>query len=134
MRVHHEYCSPGNVVTSPGFALPAAQIFHAVGPRVRGSAPSDAEATQLRSCYRQALQKMASCDANAIAFPCISTGVYRYPAQAAAKIAVEEVVEFLKGDEAIQLVVFCTFLESDFLIYKAQLRVEAAEGDAGGGV
>jgi O-acetyl-ADP-ribose deacetylase (regulator of RNase III) len=79
-------CETGDVKATPGFDLPARWIIHAVGPRWRGGGHGEAE--QLASCYRRALEVADELGATSVAFPAISTGIYGYPADEAAAIAV----------------------------------------------
>lgn len=82
-------CRPGEAKSSPGFDLPATWVIHAVGPIWHGG--SSAEAETLAACYRNTLALADTLGARTLAFPAISTGVYGYPADAAAHIAVDTV-------------------------------------------
>ncbi|MEO6922387.1 MAG: O-acetyl-ADP-ribose deacetylase, partial [Bryocella sp.] len=79
-------CTTGSAKATPGFALPALWIFHAVGPVWNGG--SAGEPDLLANCYRTCLQLAAEHHAKTIAFPAISTGVYGYPKGPAAEIAI----------------------------------------------
>lgn len=79
-------CPTGDAKTTPGFDLAARWVIHTVGPRWRGG--TDDEAELLASCYRRSLQEADAVSAVTIAFPAISTGVYNYPIQEAAEVAV----------------------------------------------
>src|SRR5947209_4638807 len=79
-------CATGDAVVTPGFQLAARWIIHTVGPRYRGG--SAGEADLLASCYRRSLEVADSVGARSIAFPAISTGLYGYPRDEAAEIAV----------------------------------------------
>ncbi|WP_102109025.1 O-acetyl-ADP-ribose deacetylase [Oceaniglobus roseus] len=79
-------CETGEAKLTPGFDLPARFVIHAVGPVWRGGA--EGEADLLAACYRNALALAAEAECRTIAFPAISTGVYGYPADEAARIAV----------------------------------------------
>jgi O-acetyl-ADP-ribose deacetylase (regulator of RNase III) len=83
------HCDTGDAVATPGFALPARWVIHTVGPVWHGGHSGEAEA--LASCYRRSLEVAASLGARTIAFPAISTGVFGYPLEDAARIAVETV-------------------------------------------
>ena len=99
-------CMSGNVVTSPGFALPAKYIFHAVGPVWRGGEFGEAE--DLSSCYRKSLSLAHEYEVSSIAFPAISCGAYKYPIEKAAKIAIESVMDQLdQNDWAIDVSIVC---------------------------
>jgi O-acetyl-ADP-ribose deacetylase (regulator of RNase III) len=82
-------CAPGDAKATPGFRLPARWVIHAVGPIYRGGRAGEPEL--LASCYRRSLEVAAELGATSVAFPAISTGVYGYPADEAAAIAVEQV-------------------------------------------
>lgn len=79
-------CEPGDAKATPGFRLPARHVVHTVGPVWRGGAEGEAEV--LASCYRRCLEVADELGASTIAFPAISTGVYGYPRDEAAAIAV----------------------------------------------
>jgi O-acetyl-ADP-ribose deacetylase (regulator of RNase III) len=79
-------CPTGDVKATPGFELPARWVLHAVGPRYRDGASGEADL--LASCYRRALEVADELGARSVAFPAISTGIYGYPAEEAAQIAV----------------------------------------------
>ena len=80
-------CPTGDAKATPGFRLPARWVIHAVGPRYRDG--NHGEAELLASCYRRALEIADELGAGSIAFPAISTGIYGYPRQEAAAIAVD---------------------------------------------
>lgn len=80
------HCATGDAVATPAFALPARWVIHTVGPVWRGGTSGEAEL--LTSCYRRSLEVAADVGARSIAFPAISTGIFGYPADAAAGIAV----------------------------------------------
>jgi len=79
-------CAVGDAKATPGFALPARWIIHTVGPVYRGGDHGEAEL--LASCYRRSLEVADELGARTIAFPAISTGIYGYPMEEAAQIAV----------------------------------------------
>ena len=82
-------CAEGDAKVTPGFDLPARWVIHAVGPVWRGGTYGEPEL--LASCYREALSRADEVGAASVAFPAISTGVYGYPTEAAARIAVATV-------------------------------------------
>ena len=86
-------CPTGEARITPGFKLPAKFVIHTVGPVYRDGQHGEPE--KLANCYRNSLALAAENGCKSIAFPCISTGIYGYPIEDAAKIAVREVREFL---------------------------------------
>ena len=111
-------CPTGDAKATPGFRLPAKWVFHAVGPVWRGGTRDEAAA--LASCYRRCLELAAAHDARTIAFPAISTGIYGFPAQSAAEIAVRTVREW--ADECgVARVLFCCFSRETAAIYERLL-------------
>jgi len=101
-------CETGSAKITRGFSLPARHVIHAVGPVWNG--PSGESDDLLASCYRTALELAAGHRLRSIAFPSISTGVYRFPADRAARIAVGTVVsEISVAPRGIARVVFCCF-------------------------
>jgi O-acetyl-ADP-ribose deacetylase (regulator of RNase III) len=93
------------IATTPAFALNAKYIIHTVGPRWNGG--DSGETLALANCYRGALEKAKELGCNSIAFPLISSGVFKFPKDSALKIALQAIGEFLDSNEMdIQLVVF----------------------------
>ena len=114
-------CPTGEARITPGFRLPAKFVIHTVGPVYRDGRHGEPEL--LAACYRNSLALAAENGCKSIAFPCISTGVYGYPIEDAAKIAVREVEGFLtqrrRDAEAAEMeVVFCCFSAGDVVIYQ----------------
>ncbi|MDE2310074.1 MAG: macro domain-containing protein, partial [Betaproteobacteria bacterium] len=105
-----------------GYRLPAKFIVHTVGPVWHGGTHGEPEL--LASCYRNSLRVAAEHGAHTIAFPCISTGVYGYPVELAARVAVATVSSALPQFGAIREVIFCCFSAGDFAAY--QRLVDAA--------
>jgi O-acetyl-ADP-ribose deacetylase len=100
-------CITGEAKITAGYRLRAKHVIHAVGPIWRGGASG--EPALLASCYRRALELAREADLASIAFPAISTGVYGYPPELAAQVAVETVGGALRGDDRFERVVFCCF-------------------------
>jgi len=101
-------CSTGDAKITRGYRLPARHVIHAVGPV--WSSKREEECDQLlASCYRAALALAAKHGITSIAFPAISTGVYAFPADRAARVAVGTVMEELDAADGLQHVVFCCF-------------------------
>jgi O-acetyl-ADP-ribose deacetylase (regulator of RNase III) len=99
-------CATGDAVVTPGFDLPARWIVHAVGPVWHGGGRQEPEL--LASCYRRSLEVARDAGATSIAFPAISTGIFGYPADPAAEIAVATVADRAPagGFELVRLVAF----------------------------
>jgi O-acetyl-ADP-ribose deacetylase (regulator of RNase III) len=97
-------CNTGDVKATPGFALPARWILHAVGPRYRDGQHGEPEL--LASCYRRSLEVADELGARSVAFPAISTGIYGYPQADAAKIAVETLRSTPTNVDLARLVAF----------------------------
>jgi O-acetyl-ADP-ribose deacetylase (regulator of RNase III) len=97
------HCDTGDAVITPGFRLPARFVVHTVGPVWHGGTHGEPEL--LASCYRRSLEVARARDVRSIAFPAISTGIYGYPPDAAAEIAVRTVTEHA-GDMHVRLVAF----------------------------
>jgi O-acetyl-ADP-ribose deacetylase (regulator of RNase III) len=109
-------CKTGEAKITRGYGLPARFVIHTVGPVWHGG--THGEAALLASCYRESLRLAASHGAQSIAFPSISTGVYGYPVEDAARIAVATVRATLPELEAIREVVFCCYSAGDAAIYR----------------
>ncbi len=100
-------CATGDAKVTGAHRLPARFVIHTVGPVWRGGDRGEPEL--LASCYRRSLEEAERIGAGSIAFPGISTGVYGYPVEAAATIAVREVRNWLAAHDLPVGVVFCTF-------------------------
>ncbi|HVW55405.1 MAG TPA: O-acetyl-ADP-ribose deacetylase [Rhizobiaceae bacterium] len=100
-------CKTGDAKITKGYRLPAKHIIHTVGPIWHGGTRD--EAKLLASCYRRSLELAVANSCHSVAFPAISTGVYGYPKEEAAKIAVATVTDFLSGNDLPEEVVFCCF-------------------------
>lgn len=112
-------CKTGEAKLTRGYRLPAKFVIHTVGPVWRGGTHGEAEL--LASCYRNSLRLAAGYGAHSIAFPCISTGVYGYPAEPAARIAVATACSSLPQPGSIREVIFCCFSTGDLAIYRKLL-------------
>ena len=115
-------CPTGEVRLTPGFELPAAWVIHAVGPVWRGG--TDCEDELLASCYRRALELAAENEFESVAFPAISTGVYGFPKQRAARLAVGTCKTHLASASWPRRVVLCSFSAEDAEVLRAA-RAEA---------
>lgn len=103
-------CETGDARITGGYQLPARHVIHTVGPVWSGGGKGEPEL--LASCYRRSLEIAAEFDCATIAFPAISTGVYRFPGEEAAGIAVATVAETLAAFERLEMVTFCCFDEA----------------------
>ncbi|KIH76505.1 O-acetyl-ADP-ribose deacetylase (regulator of RNase III), contains Macro domain [Geoalkalibacter ferrihydriticus] len=112
-------CETGDAKITKGYQLPARYIIHTVGPVWHGGDKGEPEA--LAACYRRSLELAKEYQVKSIAFPCISTGVYRFPAERAAQIAVKTVQSFLSEPSSVQEVLFCCFSEADLQTYRKLL-------------
>lgn len=111
----------GTVKVTNAYNLPSRYVFHTVGPIVRGDLePHHRE--DLASCYVACLKAASDLDLKSIAFCCISTGEYRFPAKEAASVAVRTVRDFLVHCPSIARVVFDVFQDSDRVIYESALE------------
>ena len=112
-------CPTGDAKITKGYRLKAHHIIHTVGPVYRGS-PHDAEL--LASCYRCSLSLAALNRLHSVAFPSVSTGVYGYPVDEAAPIALKTVAEFLNTPSSIELVRFVLYDSHTFQAYAQALE------------
>lgn len=112
-------CQTGEAKRTGGYRLPASSIIHTVGPVWRGG--DQGEAALLGACYRNSLRVAEQSGARSITFPSISTGIYGYPIEAAARLAVATVRESLARHPGIDSVLFCCFSASDLAVYQQAL-------------
>jgi len=112
-------CPAGDAVMTGAGKLPCKKVIHTVGPVWRGGGSGEAEL--LASCYRKSLLLAAEEGLKTIAFPNISTGVYGYPKEKAAKIAVETVRETLGEIPGVEQVIFVCFDDENFRLYEGLL-------------
>ncbi|KGE16763.1 hypothetical protein PWYN_18875 [Paenibacillus wynnii] len=104
-------CLPGEAALTNAGKLPARYIIHTVGPIWKGG--SGGEAAILSKCYRSSLELAYAQEAQSIAFPNISTGIYRFPKALAGKTAIETVIEYIKGHPSSDM----SFRRIDFICY-----------------
>ncbi len=122
-RKYLKWCDTGDAKISPGFRLPAKYVIHTVGPIWQGGNNNEDEL--LASAYRRSLEVAVDHgDIKTIAFPNISTGVYGFPKERAADIAIRTVKEFLKEHPEIEKVIFVAFDDENYRIYKQKLGLE----------
>lgn len=104
------------------YNLPSKYVIHTVGPIVNGDTPTELEQEQLRSSYNNSLELAAEKGLESIAFPCISTGVFHFPNELAAEIAVATVKSFMQKATSIKKVIFNVFKDEDKAIYERLLQ------------
>ena len=107
-------CQTGEARITPGFRLPARFVIHTPGPIWRGGGQNEAEL--LKNCYQNSLALAKENHCRTVAFPCISTGVYHFPKEQAAKIALATVLSALTAP--LEKVIFCCFSDADAEIYR----------------
>ena len=114
-------CKTGEAKVTNAYWLPVKRIVHTVGPVWQGGSKGESEL--LASCYRRALEIVAKEKWLTVAFPSISTGIYGYPIDLAAAVAIASTNDFLTEPSSIQSVTFCCFSEGDMKIYEALLKL-----------
>jgi O-acetyl-ADP-ribose deacetylase (regulator of RNase III) len=114
-------CKTGDAKLTPGYRLPARFVIHTVGPVWHGG--TQGEPQLLASCYRSSLELAAANGIRTLAFPSISTGVYGYPIELAARVAVSSVRAVVLELAAMREVVFCCFSQGDLRIYEKLLTL-----------
>ena len=112
-------CKTGDAKITKGYRLKARHVIHAVGPVWNGGGRG--EEARLASCYRRAIELCQANKLASVAFPAISTGVYRFPAERAANIAVASTVEALAAAPGISRVIFCCFSGDSGLLHEQAL-------------
>jgi O-acetyl-ADP-ribose deacetylase (regulator of RNase III) len=112
-------CEVGDAKITPGFRLPAKFVIHTVGPVWHGGGAD--EPALLASCYRRSLLLAAGQPIASIAFPAISTGVYGYPIELAARDAIDTVKSVAAETPSIKEVMFCCFSAADLAVYERYL-------------
>jgi O-acetyl-ADP-ribose deacetylase (regulator of RNase III) len=112
-------CETGNAKITAGYRLAARHVIHTVGPVWAGG--DSGEPALLRSCYERSLALAEQHGLASIAFPSISTGVYGYPVEPAARIAVQAVREFATGAKSLRETIFCCFSDADLAVYQREL-------------
>lgn len=115
-------CKVGEAKLTKGYRLPAKFIVHTVGPVWRGGTAGEPEL--LASCYRRSLSIADNQSVASIAFPSISTGIYGYPIELAARIAVDAVTSSMPRLINIQEVIFCCFSATDLDVYQRLLQAK----------
>ncbi|XP_059323295.1 ADP-ribose glycohydrolase MACROD2 isoform X2 [Ammospiza nelsoni] len=123
-------CETGQAKITCGYDLPAKYVIHTVGPIARGYL-TDTHKENLASCYKSSLKLAKEYNIRSIAFPCISTGIYGFPNEPAAVIALSTIKEWLsKNHNEVDRIIFCVFLEVDYKIFKKKMGEFFPLGDA----
>lgn len=112
-------CKTGEAKLTKGYKLPAKFVIHTVGPVWHGG--KKGEPDLLASCYRNSLAIANKNGFKTIAFPSISTGVYGYPIELAAKVAIDTVSEMVKKSSKLEEIIFCCFSPNDLVVYESLL-------------
>lgn len=113
-------CPTGESKMTDAYKLPCKKIIHTVGPIWNGGTHNEAEF--LASCYDTALTLAENNGVLSIAFPCISTGVYRYPRESAAQIALDTIFRHIESGKYKGNVILCCYLKEDAEIYERLLK------------
>ncbi len=114
-------CNTGDAKITKGYNLPSKYVIHTVGPVWYGGNNNEPEL--LAGCYRRSMEIAVENNCKTIAFPNISTGIYRFPKDKAAEIAIREVAGFLKNDTTIEKLFFVCFDDENFRIYSKNLII-----------
>lgn len=113
-------CKTGEAKITNGYNLPAKYVIHTVGPVWRGGGNNEDEL--LKNAYSNSLKLAKENDIKTIAFPAISTGVYAFPLERAADIAINEVLSFLSNNNTIEKVIFAQFSDKAYKVYEDKLK------------
>ncbi|XP_017372392.1 ADP-ribose glycohydrolase MACROD1 isoform X3 [Cebus imitator] len=114
-------CETGKAKITGGYRLPAKYVIHTVGPMAYGE-PSASQAAELRSCYLSSLDLLLEHQLRSVAFPCISTGVFGYPSEAAAEVVLATLREWLEQHkDKVDRLIICVFHGKDEDIYRSRL-------------
>jgi O-acetyl-ADP-ribose deacetylase len=115
-------CDTGEAKITNGYNLSAGFIIHTVGPVWHGGMSN--EENLLKNCYLNSLNIARERNFNSVAFPNISTGIYGFPKDLAAQIAVSEVKDFLSQETSINKVIFVCFDQENYIIYKTLIAID----------
>ena len=120
IRKQQGECAPGQAVITSAGKLPAKFVIHTVGPIWSGGSKNEPQL--LSNCYRNSLLLAKEHQCKSIAFPNISTGVYRFPKEQAAKIAVETVTNFIASEDLPERIIFVCFDDENYQLYQNLLQ------------
>lgn len=122
MKTKNYHLETGKAIITKGYNLPSKNIIHTVGPIIYDFVTEEKE-KELASCYINSLKLAIDNNIKTIAFPCISTGEFRFPKELACKIAIQTIDMFLTENKGkIEKVVFNVYGEEDYKIYEQQIR------------
>ena len=113
-------CPTGEARVSKGYKIPAKWVIHTVGPVWSGGSRN--EDLLLGNCYKNSLHAAVGIGAETIAFPSISTGVYRFPLEKATNIALKETVNFLSNNNSVKRIIFVCFGSKAYKIYQDAIK------------
>lgn len=114
-------CKTGEAKLTQGYNLPAKYVIHTVGPVWHGGKNHESEL--LANCYLNSLKIALEHHIKTIAFPAISCGIYGYPIEQAARIAIQTIKNFIKENDSLKKVILCCFSEHDYQVYKKTLAM-----------
>ena len=115
-------CETGDAKLTKGYNLKAKYVIHTVGPKWYGG--HSMEEQNLYNCYKNSLLLASQHSVDTIAFPNISTGIYDYPKELAAKTAIKAVKQHQNSSKKLQKVIFCCFDEENFVIYNSLIKTK----------
>ena len=121
MEVQGHEEETGTAKITPAYNLPCKYVLHTVGPIISGPLRKR-DCDLLASCYQSCLELAVANGIQSIAFCCISTGVFHFPQDRAAEIAIKTVKSFLEADSSLQQVIFNVFTDKDLAIYQKLLN------------
>lgn len=116
-------CKTGEAVITTAGKLPSTYVIHTVGPVWNGGQNNERE--KLANCYRNSLELAIQHQCKTVAFPNISTGIYRFPKEEAATIAINTVKQILSQEATIEQVLFICFDEENYTLYRTRLTEQA---------
>jgi O-acetyl-ADP-ribose deacetylase (regulator of RNase III) len=121
-------CKTGDAKITRGYRLPARHVIHTVGPVWQGGDHGEHEL--LASCYRRAIELCRANNLVSVAFPAISTGIYRFPAERAADIAINTTVDALPSASSLTRVIFCCFSQESARLHEQAMARLSTKRDA----